>query len=298
MSADSNSLESPAGEPAGARSAPLAAPAPLLDKEGRNLPKPSQYARWSKKQWMTRRVVLDQLQFWQGSGYQVLWVTLTSSPSSPVARLRADFQVLRKRCGRELGFPGFQYVCVDTREGHGVLHMLWAWRDPDGKKRASFYVPFAWLQENWKDIHGAFHVNVKRVGGQDTDAKRLSRYIVSQYCGGQDALVRVSQSRRQFPFSAMRVALRRLLRELPERHAYNGRLLEIYRRELSCDWEPSYGRATREALARIVWSSQLRAWFWVEFRECWNMLTRYRSFIPVGYGHEQFVWVDGGLERV
>src|SRR5258708_5435374 len=59
---------------------------------------------WSKKQWMTRRAVIDRLRYWQASGYQCLWVTLTSAPGSPLARLRKDFQVLRKRVGREFGF--------------------------------------------------------------------------------------------------------------------------------------------------------------------------------------------------
>jgi len=175
------------------------APAPFLDKEGRNLPEKTSRPSWTKKQWQTRREVIDRVRFWQSEGYQCLWVTLTSSPSSPLKRLRADFQVLRKRIDRQLGFPGVEYVCVDTREGHGVLHMIWAWRDPNPAKRASFYIPFDWLQAQWKRIHGAFHVNVKRIGEADRDARRLSRYIVAQYCGGQNALVRLSQSRLPYP---------------------------------------------------------------------------------------------------
>ena len=137
------------------------------------------YSSWSKKQWMTRRAVVDRLRYWQASGYQCLWVTLTSAPGSPLARLRKDFQVLRKRVRREFGFESFEYVCVDTIEGHGVLHMIWAWADPDTRKKASFYIAFDWLQVQWKHIHGAFHVNVKRIGSSDTDARRLSRYIVA-----------------------------------------------------------------------------------------------------------------------
>lgn len=84
---------------------------------------------WSRKQWLTRRTVLDRLNYWQANGYQCLWVTLTSSPSSPADQLRKDFQTLRKRMSRQLGFDGVQYVCVDTREGHGVLHMILAWKE-------------------------------------------------------------------------------------------------------------------------------------------------------------------------
>ena len=162
----------------GPRQAPrsgAAAPAPFLDYECRNVPEGSVRGSWDRKQWTTRRTVMDRLRLWQSSGYQCLWVTLTSSPASSVKRLRANFQALRKKIERQRGYSGVEYVCVDTREGHGVLHMIWAWKDPNPAKRASFYIPFEWLQAAWKDIHGAFHVNVKRIGGEDRDARRLSR---------------------------------------------------------------------------------------------------------------------------
>ena len=86
---------------------------------------------WSRKQWVTRRTVLDRLNYWQANGYQCLWVTLTSSPSSPVDQLRKDFQTLRKRMARQLGYESVQYVCVDTLEGFGVLHTILAWKEPE-----------------------------------------------------------------------------------------------------------------------------------------------------------------------
>lgn len=170
-------------------------PVPLLDRGDGNVPGNISRPSWNRKQWMTRRAVTDRLRYWQANGYQCLWVTLTSSPRSSARRLRSDFQALRKRIAREFGFKGVEYVCVDTRAGHGVLHMIWAWKDPVPRKRASFYVPFPWLQNSWSSLHGAFHVNVERIGGADRDARALSRYIVAQYCGGQGALVRISQSR-------------------------------------------------------------------------------------------------------
>lgn len=72
---------------------------------------------WTRKQWLTRRTVLDRLNYWQANGYQCLWVTLTSAPASPIAQLRKDFQTLRKRMARQLGYEGVQYVCVDTGGG-------------------------------------------------------------------------------------------------------------------------------------------------------------------------------------
>ena len=233
---------------------------------------------WSKKQWMTRRAVVDRLRYWQASGYQCLWVTLTSAPGSPLDRLRKDFQILRKRIGREFGFESFEYVCVDTIEGHGVLHMIWAWADPDTRKKASFYLAFEWLQAQWKDIHGAFHVNVKRIGNSDTDARRLSRYIVAQYCGDQDGLVRLSQSRMAIPLTRMRQALLRRLKDLPERFYVGSEMLKGLK---DC---------SREELDRLI-----PKFFWNEFRAAWDQLVRGRSCRAFGV---QFCWWDNKLERV
>jgi hypothetical protein len=250
-------------------------PPSFLDKEGRNLPRDTVRPLWSKKQWTTRRAVIDRLRYWQGNGYQCLWVTLTSAPDSPEKRLREDFQVLRKRMDRELGFSKVEYVCVDTREGHGVLHMIWAWRDTNPRKKASFYVPFEWLQEQWKRIHGAFHVNVKRIGGADKDARRLSRYIVAQYCGDQNALVRLSQSRMAIPLTRMREQLLRLLRGLPERYELGGELAQSFS-----------GDEFTKVFSQFLWAG---------FRKAWAELLRVRSCQAFGV---QFVWINGQVQRI
>lgn len=268
----------PASAPRSGASAGVAAP--LLDKGYGNVPRAADRPEWTRKQWQVRRAVIDRLRFWQAGGYQCLWVTLTSAPDSPDQRLRKDFQVLRKRVMRELGFDGFEYVCVDTREGHGVLHMVWAWKDPDSRKRASFYVPFIWLQDQWKGIHGAFHVNVKRIGGSDTDARRLSRYIVAQYCGGQDALVRLSQSVLAVSLTKMREALYRAVKGIPERYEqarmYKPRMFGTLH-----DVE-KFGKLFGHI-------------FWLEFRVAWDAMVRSRSCEAYGV---QFVWCGGELHRV
>ena len=261
----------------GAQDAPRSgatAPAPFLDKGDRNVPDGSVRPRWNRKQWFTRRAVMDRLRLWQSSRYQCLWVTLTSSPRSQAKRLRADFQALRKRIGRELGFKDFEYVCVDTREGHGVLHMIWAWKDPNPAKRASFYIPFEWLQASWTSLHGAFHVNVKRIGNEDKDARRLSRYIVAQYCGGQDALVRLSQSRMEYPLSKMRESLRRVLKGLPERYEFGNQMCQGLTFEDSAKLSNT-----------VLWST---------FRKAWNHLVRSRSCEVFGV---TLIWLDGELRR-
>jgi hypothetical protein len=250
------------------------APAAFLDKGDRNVPshwRPS----WSRTQWTIRRTVLDRLRYWQVQDYECLWVTLTSAPTSSATELRKHFQVLRKRIIRELDFPHLEYVCVDTREGHGVLHMIWACKLPEGHWRLRFRVDFQWLQEAWKDIHGAFHVNIKRIGGQDHDARRLSRYIVAQYCGDQNALVRLSQSKTDFSFSKARNALLQALRGLPERYEFLQRLSGSLSGE-------DFSRAANQFLR-------------LHFRQAWDELVRARSCAAYGV---QFVWADGALQRV
>jgi hypothetical protein len=249
--------------------------APFLDVDGRNVPnKKGQRPPWTKKQWNISRIVLDRLRFWLLRRYQCLWVTLTSAPGSPKDRLRKDFQTLRKRAMRYFGYDPIQYVCVDTIEGHGVLHMIWAWRDPDPKKKASFYIPFEWLQEQWKDIHGAFHVNVKRIRPGNASAKRLSRYIVAQYCGGQSGLVRVSQSRGEFPITEMRKALLNELRHMPERYEAAKDLLHLSTEE--------FGK-------------QFRGLFWAVFRAAWDELAVSQTCEAFGI---RFVWIGKRLERL
>lgn len=250
------------------------APASFLDKGDTNVPnhwRPS----WNRTQWKIRRAVLDRLRYWQVHDYECLWVTLTSAPKSSSKLLRKHFQVLRKRMARQLGFEKVEYVCVDTLEGHGVLHMIWACKLPPGHWQISFYVEFRWLQEAWKEIHGAFHVNIKRVGGQDHDARRLSRYLVAQYCGGQDALVRLSQSKTDFPLSKARAALLARLRALPERYEF----LNVLANSLHGE---DFTRAANQFLR-------------IHFRRAWDDLVRSRSCEAYGV---YFVWFDGVLVKV
>jgi hypothetical protein len=247
---------------------------PLLDKEYGNVPWETTGPVWTRKHWLIRRAILDRLRFWQWNGHQSLWVTLTSAPGQTIKRLRKDFQVLRKRISREFGYGTFEYICVDTLEGHGVLHMIWAYKDPNPDKRASFYVPFDWLQAQWKDIHGAFHVNVKRIGTRDKDARRLSRYIVAQYCGDQDGLVRMSQSKMPYPLRLMRASLLRELRNASERY------------ELAHEW----GEMPLEEF-----TPRFNAWFWAMFRLAWDELVTKRYCTAFGV---QLAWIDGRLERI
>src|SRR5207253_502608 len=102
-----------------------------------------------------------------------------------------------------------------------------------------------------------------------------SRYIVSQYCAGQNALVRLSQSRMDIPFARMRQELLRVLKGLPERYEVGGKL--------------------SEEVAHEVFGSAFNGLLWRTFRQAWDALVKHRSFEAFGV---QFVWANGKLQRV
>jgi len=121
--------------------------------------------------------------FWQGDGYTLAWLCLTSAPGSDSGLLSYHHRQLRQWVEREYDYPGIQHIQVRTAEGFGVLHTLWAWK---GKRR--FWIPHSELSGAWERFHGAPVVWIKRVGKRSLDAKRVSSYCVSQYCVGQSFL--------------------------------------------------------------------------------------------------------------
>ena len=152
--------------------------------------------------------------------------------------------------------------------------MIWAYKDTNPLKKASFYIPFIWLQAQWNEIHGAFHVNVKRIGGRDKDATRLSRYIVAQYCGNQDGLVRLSRSRMMYPISKMRASLLSALKNCTERYF------------LANKWPK---------MSSEEFTEKFNGWFWGTFRSAWDELIMKRQCTAFGV---QFFWADGKIQRL
>ncbi len=235
---------------------------------------------WTRQQKRVRRVCLDRLRYWQAHGYAVLWVTLTSGVpedgASPMRgdgrgyQLKEDFQELRRRVADRWNMSPFEYVCIETAEGHGVLHMLWAARVP----KAQFYIPYTWLSKEWARVHGAWSVWVARVVDSEKSRRRLSRYIVSQYCGGQDALVRVSQSRLGFAFGKCRKALLKALRDCTDRYLYYGRIKEVF----------------AENLGRVCGQ-----WFFLELRYAWQELLERGECVIFGH---RLCWFLGELCEV
>jgi len=140
---------------------------------------------WNRQQKRGYHRIQSCLQYWQGNGYQVLWVTLTTAEGGDVRELAYHHHVLRGRIERQLGYVGIQHYQVRTSEGNGVLHILWAWRADNGFRQRSFYVSQAWLSAQWREIHQAPVVWVCRVKRGRGSRNRVSRYAMSQYVGQQ-----------------------------------------------------------------------------------------------------------------
>ena len=111
-------------------------------------------------------------------GNIIRFVTLTSAPGSP-DDIQKSWRKLQMRIKRKYG--KFEYLKVKTSEGFGVIHAVFI----------GPYIPFNWLQNTWKEIHGAFHVNIQMVKGGE---KRLAGYFVTQYMSNQWAFERYSWS--------------------------------------------------------------------------------------------------------
>ena len=192
-------LAGPQGGAVGA----AAAPAAMLDTKGQNVPSgasgppqwPGNRPKWTKQQWRVRGSCRDFLLLAERNGSLPFFLTLTSSLPGSGELLRRHFQAFRKRLSRKLGLEPRQisYRGVDTEEGRGVLHLLVA--VPPGYGRSGrFLVSVEWIRRVWQDLHGARQFRIVPVRAGKASSRRLSRYIVSQYVGGQDALVRMSGS--------------------------------------------------------------------------------------------------------
>jgi hypothetical protein len=165
-----------------------------------------------RKHYRARSRIRDAMRLWNRSARVLWWATLTSSPQSPRGRLRADFQAWRKRLARQLSIDpaDIQYAMVDTREGHGVLHLVLSLPRGVGE-----WLDYRVIGEWWREIHGARQVKFLRVKSGDGSVRRLSQYIVSQYMVSQgeveDLLGRISTTRFELPLSKLRERLRGLI---------------------------------------------------------------------------------------
>jgi hypothetical protein len=99
-----------------------------------------------------------------------------------------------------------EYYQVRTEEGHGVLHIFWAWRVPDGERPRRFWISQEWLSAQWEGLHGAPVVWIKAYKPGHRSRNRLSRYVISQYVQDQSGYVNMCWSWKRslgFPMSTL-----------------------------------------------------------------------------------------------
>ena len=172
-----------------------------LDVHGQSSPNPNAPSKgnykcfwWSRQQKRAYHRSMSLLRFWMTHAYQILWITLTSAPTSDPAKLTDHFSTLKKRIERTFGFEDMEHFKISTYEGFGVLHLYLAYKPKPGKRAKKFFIPYEWLKKNWGETHGAWDVWIKRVRNSDRSKKNLSKYCVSQYCANQSLLRHISWS--------------------------------------------------------------------------------------------------------
>lgn len=141
--------------------------------------------------------------FWWNRKRHVRFLTVTSSPESP-EDMQPSWHELVRRIRKRYG--QFEYFAVFTDEGHGVIHSVYV----------GTFIEFEWLQEQWKEIHRAFHVNIKSPEAYERKKRKkagmkgihhdhsdkdviyhprgLVLYFLGQYLHGQQGIVKISQS--------------------------------------------------------------------------------------------------------
>lgn len=99
-------------------------------------------------------------------GGELRFMTLTSSPSSPVD-IQRSWRKLCARMMRRKMITGYIKVTEKTKSGLLHLHVLFR----------GTYVAQAWLSETWKAIHGAEVVDIRRAYGKKGAAGYLAKYM-------------------------------------------------------------------------------------------------------------------------
>jgi len=165
---------------------------PFLVKDGPNskFPGAENASRpvWGKPERERYHRLQSILYYWEAHRYSIIRLDLTPAPGGDRHRLGPHFEELLRRISQREGRK-VEYWRLTTREGLGVIHSLLA---APGER--SLYVDFAWLSKQWRRIHGAPRVRVKRYQYGESSRKRVSRYLVSQYMAGQKASIRMAAS--------------------------------------------------------------------------------------------------------
>lgn len=148
---------------------------------------------WSRQQGRVFNRLVSFCTYHKGRGCQLSRVDLTTAVGGDASRLRRRLQELRRRVERELGYNDLRMFVIETTEGNGVLHMVWAW-----KGSREFWIDQDWLSKEWEKIHGAIIVYIRRMNLSVQDIRAVGRYFALQYLSDQrGALVRMSYSWRR-----------------------------------------------------------------------------------------------------
>ena len=144
--------------------------------------KKEQKTEWTKQRKRIFQRVLSLLKYWENGGFNILWITLTSSDLSNPDELSYNHKKLVQRLRRELSrqIIDFQYVVIRTGEGNGTLHIFWAIKIKRGFR---VFIRQKRLSREWEDLHNASVVWIKRY--RHRTSKRVSRYCATQYVSNQ-----------------------------------------------------------------------------------------------------------------
>jgi len=148
----------------------------------------SAFKPWSKRQKRLYQRLLSFEKEALGRGCQLFRVDLTSAREGDNKSLVRGFQELRRRIEKTFGYY-IEYFKVETSEGHGVYHMVWAIN-----ANRAVWIPQEWLSERWGEIHGAKIVYIKRMKKDKHTVRNVGRYFAVQYLAGQSSFVRMSWS--------------------------------------------------------------------------------------------------------
>lgn len=155
--------------------------------------------KWSDKQKRCYQRMMTLLLYWQSHNYKIIRLDLTSSNESDAEKLRYNHRQLRRMVEVKYGYKNIEDFVVETTEGNGVLHILWAWRPPSGFAQKDLFIGKRWLSRKWQQLHKAKITHIQRYRIEEIGSrKRVSRYLVSQYLSDQgSAFVRYSYSWRR-----------------------------------------------------------------------------------------------------
>jgi len=193
-----------------------------------------------------------------GRDCQLVRVDLTTATDGRADSLRLHLHELRRRVERHWRFPHVEMFVVETSEGNGVLHMVWAWLG-----NRSFYIPQGWLSDEWARIHGAPIVYVRKMAVSKKDIKCVGRYFALQYLSDQGgALVRMSWSwwRSRVALARGWEALKAAARKRSEASTW-------------CGCNPDFETVTIEDLVR-AWEALLREGTAVLGETCFTVMGR------------------------